>query len=105
MGGEEVKKHPVIICRCRDITLEDVEQALEEGITDLETLKRRLGLGMGPCQGRTCIPLVLGIMARRLKKKPEELMIPTIRAPIVPLPVSLLLKSVDAEKDVVGGRA
>ena len=99
MGGEEVKKHPIIICRCKDITLEDVERAIEEGVTDLETLKRRLGLGMGPCLGRTCIPLVVGILARKLKKKPVELLIPRTRAPIVPLPVNLLLKSVDAKGD------
>ena len=69
MGREVMEKnHPVIICRCKDITLEDVERAIDEGTTDLETLKRRLGLGMGPCQGRTCIPLVLGILARKLKK-------------------------------------
>ncbi len=99
--GREVteKKQPIIICRCKDITLEDVERAIEEGITDLETLKRRLGLGMGPCQGRTCIPLVLSIMARKLKKKPEELMIPRVRAPVVPIPVNLLLKSIDTRED------
>ena len=99
MGRGERMKHPVIICRCKDITLEDVEKALEEGITDLETLKRRLGLGMGPCQGRTCIPLVIGILARKLGKPPEELMIPRIRAPIIPVPVNLLLKSVDVKGD------
>ena len=103
MGGEEVKKkQPIIICRCRDITLEDIERAIEEGITDLETLKRRLGLGMGPCQGRTCIPLALTIMAKKLKKKPEELMIPRVRAPIIPIPVNLLLKSIDIREDEGG---
>ncbi len=99
MGGKVEGKHPVIICRCKDITLEDIEKALEEGVADLETLKRRLGLGMGPCQGRTCIPLVIGILARRLKKKPEELLIPRIRAPIVSVSINLLLKSIDVKGD------
>ncbi|RLG86368.1 MAG: (2Fe-2S)-binding protein, partial [Thermoprotei archaeon] len=56
--GREVKKHPIIICRCEDITLDDVEKAIENGYTDLESLKRVLRIGMGPCQGRTCIPLL-----------------------------------------------
>ncbi len=94
MGGKK-RGHPIIICRCKDITLEDIEKAIEEGITDLETLKRRLGLGMGPCQGRTCLPLVISILSRKLGKPPEELMIPHIRAPVIPVPVNLLLKSID----------
>lgn len=98
MGGER-RSHPVIICRCKDVTLEDVEKAIEEGITDLETLKRRLGLGMGPCQGRTCIPLIIGILARKLGKPPDKLMIPRVRAPIIPVPVNLLLKSIDVKGD------
>jgi len=97
MGKEGVKGHPIIICRCRDITLEDVLRAIDEGCEDLECVKRRLGLGMGPCQGRTCIPIVVGIMARRLGKKPDELLIPKPRAPVTPIPISLLLKSVDVK--------
>ncbi len=95
MGGK--RGHPVIVCRCRDVTLEDVEKAIEEGITDLETLKRRLNIGMGPCQGRTCIPLVASILARKLGKPVDELLIPKIRAPIIPVPINFLLKSVDAK--------
>lgn len=103
MGGEvksrnrceKFKQHPTVICRCNDVTLEDVLKALDEGVSDLETLKRRLKIGMGACQGRTCIPIVVGILGRRFKKKPEELMIPRIRAPITPLPVRVLLKSID----------
>lgn len=94
--AEKVKKQPTIICRCRDITLEEIEQAINEGAIDLESLKRRLGLGMGPCQGRTCIPLALSILARKLGRKPEELAIPHVRAPIVPIQVNLILKSINA---------
>ncbi|OYT48406.1 MAG: (2Fe-2S)-binding protein [Desulfurococcales archaeon ex4484_42] len=91
--GKEVRKHPIIICRCRDVTLEDVERVLREGINDIETIKRILGIGMGPCQGRTCIPLLISLLSRRLRKSPEELLIPKVRAPITPLPINLLLKS------------
>jgi len=91
MGGEVKKKHPIIICRCEDVTLEDVEKAIAEGFTDLESLKRRLRIGMGPCQGRSCIPLLVRILARKLNKKPEELLIPPSRPPIVPLPSKLFL--------------
>jgi len=88
--------HPAIVCRCRDVTVDDVLKAIDEGCEDLECLKRRLGIGMGPCQGRTCIPIALSILARKLGKRPEELALPTFRAPIIPLPAALILKSLDA---------
>ncbi len=100
MGGEvsKVKGHPTIVCRCRDVTLDDVIKAIDEGCRDLECLKRRLGIGMGPCQGRTCIPIVIGILARKLGKRPDELELPTIRAPIIPVPIEFFLKSIDAKE-------
>ncbi len=105
MGEERLGrvKHPAIVCRCRDVTVDDVLKAIEEGCEDLECLKRKLGIGMGPCQGRTCIPIALGILARKLGKRPEELALPTFRAPIIPIPVSLLLKSIDATGEEGGG--
>ena len=96
MDGEEVK-NPIIICRCENVTLEDVEKAIEEGYTDLESLKRKLRIGMGPCQGRTCLPLVTRILARKLRKHPDELMIPKSRPPIVPLPLKMFLTRKEGE--------
>jgi len=97
--GREKRKHPIIICRCENVTLEDIEKAIEEGYTDIESLKRKLRIGMGPCQGRTCIPLVIRILARKLRKKPEELLIPSSRPPIVPLPIKLFLGEGGEESD------
>ncbi len=90
MDGEEMK-NPVIICRCENVTLDEIEKAIEEGFTDLESLKRKLRIGMGPCQGRTCIPVLVRILSRKLRKSPEELLIPKSRPPIVPLPMKMFL--------------
>ena len=97
MGGKEMK-NPIIVCRCENVTLEDIEKAIEEGYTDLESLKRKLRIGMGPCQGRTCLPVVIRILARKLKKRPEELLIPKSRPPVVPLPLKTFLVKKEAEK-------
>ncbi|MBS3873976.1 MAG: (2Fe-2S)-binding protein [Firmicutes bacterium] len=48
----------VIICRCEDLTLADVRALIEKGYRTLDELRRISRLGMGPCQGRTCRPLV-----------------------------------------------
>jgi sarcosine oxidase subunit beta len=45
----------VIVCRCEDVTLADVEHALAGGYRSVEELKRYTGLGTGPCQGKECM--------------------------------------------------
>lgn len=48
-----------IVCRCEDVTLEAVEDCVNEtGTLDLAEAKRRLRIGMGVCQGRICGPLL-----------------------------------------------
>jgi NAD(P)H-nitrite reductase large subunit len=66
--GFEFMKKISIVCRCEDITEEDVIKAIEEGYTDIEELRKKLRIGMGPCQGRVCIQLV----AKILEKKPVK---------------------------------
>lgn len=71
-----------IVCRCYDITEEDIIKAIREHkIESIEELKRLLNVGMGECQGRTCIPLIISIMARITKKDPDNLEVPNPRPP------------------------
>lgn len=44
-----------IICRCEDITAADIKKAIDNGFTDIESIKRYTGLGTGVCQGKTCV--------------------------------------------------
>lgn len=45
----------IIVCRCEDVTLHELEQAYERGFTDLESAKRYTGFGTGWCQGKSCL--------------------------------------------------
>jgi len=83
-------KKKSIICRCEDITEEDVIKAIDEGYTDLEELRRKLRIGMGPCQGRVCIQLVIKILERKTGKKIKKTNLPTARPPIVPVSLGTL---------------
>ena len=67
-----MSKKDIIICRCEDITLEDVHKCLEQGYTTFEELKRILRVGMGPCQGQTCSVLIQREIAIFHKKKAED---------------------------------
>ncbi|AFL66194.1 (2Fe-2S)-binding protein [Desulfurococcus amylolyticus] len=75
----------VIVCRCENVTLADVLNAIESGLDNLEVLKRKLRIGMGQCQGQTCLLLVAGILARKTGKSFDEILIPRNRPPISPV--------------------
>lgn len=79
-----------IICRCEDITEEDVVTAIHEGYTDLEELRKKLRIGMGPCQGRVCIQLVKTILRRETGKSVPETSLPTNRPPLIPVSLGSL---------------
>ncbi|MFH1943833.1 MAG: (2Fe-2S)-binding protein [bacterium] len=77
----------IIVCRCEDITMEEVETAVDAGMDDPEEIKRFLHIGMGPCQGRTCGRLVSQIIAR-IKKRPVSSVKRTEqRPPLVTVPI------------------
>ena len=51
------------LCFCEDISVHDVEQAIDEGFADVQTLKRYTTATMGPCQGKMCGGALAGICA------------------------------------------
>ena len=79
-----------IVCRCEDISEEDVLKAIDEGYTDLEELRKKLRIGMGPCQGRVCIQIIMKILERKTGKKVSKANLPTSRPPIVPVSLGTL---------------
>jgi NAD(P)H-nitrite reductase large subunit len=76
-----------IVCRCEDITTEEVLQVIDQGFTTLEEIKRVLRCGMGPCQGRTCTPLITRLIAQKTKKSVAEIQRPVTRPPLQPVPI------------------
>jgi sarcosine oxidase subunit beta len=78
-----------IVCRCEDVTLEELRAGLERGYTTIEELKRFTGLGTGPCQGKECQAHVAHLLAR--VDVPAERIAPfTARPPFAPTPLRLL---------------
>jgi NAD(P)H-nitrite reductase large subunit len=79
-----------IVCRCEEVTVSQVVRAIREGYDTLEELKRHLRVGMGPCQGRTCLPLLARILSRETGRPLGEVMEEvSIRPPLVPVPFEL----------------
>jgi len=53
--GRAAMSRKVILCRCEDVTLADIQHAVAAGYADLEEVKRYTGFGTGPCQGKECL--------------------------------------------------
>jgi NAD(P)H-nitrite reductase large subunit len=83
----------IIVCRCEDITLAEVKKAITEGgCRTIDEVKRFTRAGMGPCQGRTCRPLIAQELSRHYKIPMEEVLMPTFRPPIKPVKLGSFVK-------------
>lgn len=85
-----MKEEDTIICRCEDITLQEIHQLLASGCESIHDLKRVTRCGMGPCQGRTCIPLLHTIMAEYKKVEASQVELPTKRPPTKPIQLGMI---------------
>jgi NAD(P)H-nitrite reductase large subunit len=54
-----------VVCRCEDVTLHDLDDAVARGHTDIESLKRYTGFGTGWCQGKGCVALCARLLVER----------------------------------------
>jgi len=75
----------MIICRCEEITLGEIKQAIKDGACDVTGVKRRTRAGMGLCQGRTCEKLIQQIIKEESDKKIDETGTSTSRPPVRPV--------------------
>lgn len=90
-------KNNVIICRCEDITLQDIHEAMDQGFTSFEELKRILRVGMGPCQANTCGQLVQREISKYLKVKLDEVKTQKIRPLITGVKLQSIVDGEDHE--------
>ncbi|MDR6236479.1 2Fe-2S iron-sulfur cluster-binding protein [Pseudomonas oryzihabitans] len=70
-----------LLCPCFDVSAAEVDALLDQGIQDLEVIKRLTSCGMGPCQGQPCWHSLREFVAWRLGTTPERLSKPSLRPP------------------------
>jgi len=84
----ELAAPETLICRCEEISLRQLETALDEGELSIGAIKRRTRLGMGPCQGRYCAPVVAAMIAERQGVPVNEFSLFAPRVPIKPIRIA-----------------
>ena len=85
-GGES------IVCRCEDVTAEELAKVIGDGKTSLKQVKLNTRVSMGPCQGKTCISLVMRELSIANKVPVNSLKGPSYRVPIKPIKIGSFLK-------------
>jgi len=80
-----------IICRCEDLTLEEIRELIDKGFTTIDEIKRISRCGMGPCQGRNCRPLLMNELARATGQDIRNMPMPTFRPPTKPIKLGILV--------------
>jgi hypothetical protein len=84
-----------ILCRCEDITVGEVKEAIASGCRTPVAIKRALRTGMGICQGRICSPLLYDVLGAFTLTPINELIPLTIRGPVKAVPLEVLAKPVE----------
>jgi thioredoxin reductase/bacterioferritin-associated ferredoxin len=78
-----------VVCRCEEVTMQDVISAVADGARDVNDIKRRTRLGMGHCQGRFCGQVINELIWRLTGvRKQREFFTP--RTPAKPVPFACL---------------
>ncbi|MDX9850950.1 MAG: NAD(P)/FAD-dependent oxidoreductase [Anaerolineaceae bacterium] len=101
-GLVSLLKDDTIICRCEEISLAEVKEAIRNGARSIGEVKMLTRTGMGNCQGRMCEHSVTAIIAHELADEGitrEEIGYYSIRPPLHPLPQSFLADAVPEEEE------
>ncbi len=86
---DSVADDDLVICRCEEITKGEIKEAIRNGMSTLNGIKRITRAGMGLCQGQTCQRLVTQILASELGISAAEIESTTARAPVRPVRLSV----------------
>lgn len=86
-----------IICRCEDITENEIKGAIAQGHHHIESLKRFLAIGTGPCQAKNCLVLLTRIMIEEGILSPEQASPIVSRPPLGMTPLKYYAGTIEEE--------
>lgn len=90
----------VVFCRCEEVTLVDIRQAVAQGCPGPNQLKAFTRCGMGPCQGRQCGPIVSEFMAAMAGVTVDKMGYFRLRSPVKLLTLGELAALADDDSNL-----
>ena len=93
-----MKNDDLIICRCEEVTRAEINEAIRQGVTRPNEVKRLTRAGMGLCQGKTCGRLVAGILSAKTHQPLHEIKPSTSRPPTRVFPLNVLSSTLDDDE-------
>ena len=93
-GLYELAARETIVCRCEDVTFEEVRCAAGVFGRDIRSVKMATRAGMGPCQARVCHGIIGGLLEHRLDGHQRPTPCPSVQLPIKPVSVGSVLQRV-----------
>lgn len=79
-----------IICRCEEISLEDIQQTASRYNCSAREVKLRTRAGMGYCGGRTCRPAVDAVLEAVTGERAGHDIPLKVQPPVRPVSLSIL---------------
>jgi NAD(P)H-nitrite reductase large subunit len=79
-----------IICRCEEVSLEDIQQTASNYSCSAREVKLRTRAGMGYCGGRTCRPAVDAVLEALTGERAGHEIPLKVQPPIRPVTLSIL---------------
>ncbi|HLR22993.1 MAG TPA: (2Fe-2S)-binding protein [Pseudogracilibacillus sp.] len=75
----------IIVCRCEEVSLKDLEKTAEKYNCTARELKLRTRAGMGICGGRTCRPAVDKVLSHLTNENPTDAVPLKVAPPVRPV--------------------
>lgn len=80
-----MQRRSMVICRCEEVTLGQLEAAYESGYRTSRQLKMKTRAAMGACQGRVCRHLLEAWVHAQDPESPRNTELLAYRLPIRPV--------------------
>lgn len=87
----------MIICRCEEVSLEDIKNTASKYERSAREIKLRTRAGMGYCGGRTCRPAVDAVLEELTGEKPGDDIPLKVQPPVRPISLSDLKEGIHHE--------
>ena len=83
-------REPLLVCRCEEVTEEEVRDVIRAGARTVDDVKRATRAGMGLCQSKTCYTNIAKIIHEELGTPIAKIRPLRIRIPVRPVAADVL---------------